>query len=164
MYPPTYSPIRGHQHNSKNILLITTPHVLSNTWGVVVSKIFLLITTPHVLSNTWGGSCYYNILVLWIYKTLGFWLILLSGSNWINNNVNTVRLARTYWGIPSSFFEIEVQYGPPAFGRRSILNLNFSEFRWYSPIRPRQTHSILSIQIWQYSTFLSLRQRSNKPR
>ena len=64
---------------------------------------------------------------------------LLSGSNQINNNVNTVRLARTYWGIPSSFFEIEVQYGPPAFGRRSILNHNFSEFRWYSPIRPHLT-------------------------
>ena len=45
----------------------------------------------------------------------------------------------------SSSFEIGVQYHPPAFGRRSILNPNFSEFRWYSPIRPRQTHSILSL-------------------
>ena len=26
-------------------------------------------------------------------------------SNSINNNVNTVSLARTYWGIPSSSFE-----------------------------------------------------------
>ena len=30
----------------------------------------------------------------------------LDGSNLVNNNVNTVSLARTYWGIPSSSFEI----------------------------------------------------------
>ena len=59
--------------------------------------------------------------------------------------MNTVRLARTYWEIPSSFFEIGVKYGPRACGSRSILNPNFSEFRWYFPIRPRQTHSILSL-------------------
>ena len=60
--------------------------------------------------------------------------------------MKTVRLAQTYWGIPSSFFEIWVKYNPWACGSRAILNPNFSEFRWYSPIRPRQTHSILSIQ------------------
>ena len=56
-------------------------------------------------------------------------------------------LARTYWGIPSSFFEIGVQYGPPACGRRSVLDSNFSEFRRYSPIRPRQTHGITSVHV-----------------
>ena len=76
-------------------------------------------------------------------------------SSWINNNVNTVLLARTYWGIPSSFFEIGVQYRPPAFGRRSILNPNFSEFRWYSPIRPRQMHSILSVWLHKESSISS---------
>ena len=55
-------------------------------------------------------------------------------------------LARTYRGIPSSVFEIAVQYGPPAYGRRSILNNNFSDFRWYSPICPRQTHSITPLR------------------
>ena len=81
-----------------------------------------------------------------LYVCLGFLIIIIVlGSNWIDNNVNTVRLAWTYWGIPSSFFEIGVQYGPRACGSRSILNPNFSEFRWYFPIRPRQTHSILSI-------------------
>ena len=70
---------------------------------------------------------------------------LIAGFNLLNNNVNTVSLARTYWGIPSSFFEIGVQYGPPACGRRSVLDSNFSEFRRYSPIRPRQTHGITSL-------------------
>ena len=53
-----------------------------------------------------------------------------------------------------------MQYGPPAYGRRSILHPNFeasgerdgiapnlSGLRRYSPIRPRQTHGILSILI-----------------
>ena len=56
-------------------------------------------------------------------------------------------LARTYWGIPSSFFEIGVKYSPRACGPQAILNPNFSEFRWYSPIRPCQTHSIPSTHI-----------------
>ena len=64
--------------------------------------------------------------------------------------MKTVCLARTYWEIPSSFFEIGVKYGPRACGSRSILNPNFSEFRWYFPIRPRQTHSILSILYYLY--------------
>ena len=44
---------------------------------------------------------------------------------------NTVRLARTYWEIPSEFWEIGVQYGPRAAGSRSVLNPNFEEWRWY---------------------------------
>ena len=63
-----------------------------------------------------------------------------------------MRLAWTYWGIPSSFFEIGVQYGLRACGPQSILNPNFSEFRWYSQIRPRQTHSIPSVLYFEDSS------------
>ena len=56
-------------------------------------------------------------------------------------------LARTHRRMWTSSFEIGVQYRPPAFGRRSILNHNFSDFRWYSPIRPRQTRGIAAIGI-----------------
>ena len=69
-----------------------------------------------------------------------------AGSTLANNNVNTVSLARTYWGIPSSSFEIGgnttlpcqlqigIQYGPSAYGRRSILpNLQPPGFRMVLP-------------------------------
>ena len=55
-----------------------------------------------------------------------------------------MRLAWTCWGIPSSFFEIWVQYRPRACQPKSLLHPNFLEFRWYSPMRPRQMHSIPS--------------------
>ena len=60
-----------------------------------------------------------------------------------------MRLARSYWGIPSSIFEIGVEHSP-----RAILNPNFSEFRWYSPIRPCQTYSIPSIHSCNPNIFL----------
>ena len=71
----------------------------------------------------------------------------LDGSNLVNNNVNTVSLARTYWGIPSSSFEIEGNTTLPrsAYGLRGsgmVLTPNLSGLRHYSPIRPRQTHGI----------------------
>ena len=89
-----------------------------------------------------------------LYLHLGLLIIIfVLGSNWIDNNVNTVRLAWTYWGIPSSFFEIGIQYGLRACGPQSILKPNFSEFRWYSPIRPRQTHSIPSLSLLLLLTF-----------
>ena len=48
--------------------------------------------------------------------------------------------------MQTSFFEIGVQYGPPACGRRSILDPNFSEFGSHLPMRPRQTRRIPSFQ------------------
>ena len=65
-----------------------------------------------------------------------FWLNNLA-TNWMNNNVNAKSLAWKYRGIPSSIYEIGVQY---------ILNHNFLDFRWYSLKRPCQTHSITAIQ------------------
>ena len=67
--------------------------------------------------------------------------------NSINNNVNTVSLARTYWGIPSLSFEIGGNTTLPrsAYGLRGSgggIAPNLSGLRRYSPIRPRQTHSI----------------------
>ena len=44
--------------------------------------------------------------------------------------------------MQTSFFEIEDQYRPPACGRRSILNPNFSEFGLHLAMRPRWTHGI----------------------
>ena len=52
-----------------------------------------------------------------------------KGFNLLNNNVNAVSLARTHRRMQTSSFEIRVQYGPPACGRRSILDPNFSGFR-----------------------------------
>ena len=75
----------------------------------------------------------------------------LDGSNFFDNNVNTVSLARTYWGIPSSSFEIGGNTTLPrsAYGLRGsgvVLTPNLSGLRQYSPIRPRQTHSITPVQ------------------
>ena len=71
----------------------------------------------------------------------------LDGSNLVNNNVNTVSLARTYWGIPSSSFEIPPSpVRPAASGVQDGIAPNLSGLRRYSPIRPRQTHSITPLE------------------
>ena len=52
------------------------------------------------------------------------------GFNSINNNVNTVSLARTYWGIPSSSFEIggnTTLLRPTASGVRGMVLTPFSQ-------------------------------------
>ena len=69
------------------------------------------------------------------------------GFNLLNNNVNAMHLARTYWGIPSSSFEIGGNTTLPrsAYGLRGSgggIDPILSGLRWYSPIRPRQTRSI----------------------
>ena len=56
-------------------------------------------------------------------------------------------LARTYWGMPSSSFEIGGNTTLPrsAYGLRGSgggIDPILSGLRWYSPIRPRQTHGI----------------------
>ena len=75
-----------------------------------------------------------------------------------------MRLARTYWEIPSEFWEIGVQYGPRAAGSRSVLNPNFEEWRWYFPICPSQTHSvhivINLIKAWKLSVPLINKNKS----
>ena len=53
----------------------------------------------------------------------------IAGFNLPNYNVNAMSLAWTHLEMRTSFFEIGVQYGPPACGRRSILDPNFSGFR-----------------------------------
>ena len=70
-------------------------------------------------------------------------------SNLLNYNVNTMSLARTYWGIPSSSFEMgAIPPSPVGFasGCRGSIASHLSGLRWYSPIDPRQTHGILSIR------------------
>ena len=85
----------------------------------------------------------------------------LDGFNLPSNNVNTMSLAWTYWGIPRDWGAIPPspvgpemsQYKPPAFGRRFVLTFQglrvldgiAPPISWYSPIRPRQTHGILSL-------------------
>ena len=89
--------------------------------GDMIVKMFLLSCPPLVLNNTRGGH-----VIEAIYSVFPcFWLILCLGFNQIDSNVNTVRLARRYWEILSSFFEIGVQYGPRACGPRSILKPQF---------------------------------------
>ena len=68
-------------------------------------------------------------------------------SNSINNNVNTVSLARTYWGIPSSSFEIggNTTFPRSAYGLRGSgggIAPILEGRRWFSPIRPSQTHGV----------------------
>ena len=48
------------------------------------------------------------------------------GFNLLNNNVNAMHLARTYWGIPSSSFEIGGQYHLPP----SACGLRGSGWYW----------------------------------
>ena len=76
------------------------------------------LTTPYALDN-----------FLEFYNISQYFTVFVKGFNLLNNNVNTVSLARTHRGMQTSSFEIRVQYGPPACGRRSILDPNFSGFR-----------------------------------
>ena len=71
--------------------------------------------------SSWNFLEFYNISQ--------YFTVFVKGSNLLNNNVNTVSLARTHRVMQTSSFEIRVQYGPPACGRRSILDPNFSGFR-----------------------------------
>ena len=64
-------------------------------------------------------------------------------------------LARTYWGIPSSSFEMgAIPPSPVGFasGCRGSIASHLSGLRWYSPIRPRQTHGILSMYFLLHKT------------
>ena len=75
----------------------------------------------------------------------------LDGSNLVNNNVNTVSLAWTYWGIPSSSFGIGGNTTLPRsayglWGWGGGIDPNLSGLRQYSPICPRQMHDIPLIQ------------------
>ena len=63
------------------------------------------------------------------YNISQYFTVFVKGSNLLNNNVNTVSLSRTHRGMQTSSSEIRVQYRPPACGRRSILDPNFSGFR-----------------------------------
>ena len=68
----------------------------------------------------------------------------------------TVGLAQTYWGILYKFFEIGNQYGPPAYGRRSILHPQFLRIRLAFTGAPLldSWHSSSTLEI--KLTFLSL--------
>ena len=140
--PPWYWTIPGGDMIVKMFLLTCPPLVLFNTRGDMILKMFLLTCPPWycsipggdmivktsllscpplVLNNTRGGH-----VIEAIYSVFPcFWLILCLGFNQIDSNVNTVRLARRYWEILSSFFEIGVQYGPRACGPRSVLKPQF---------------------------------------
>ena len=62
-----------------------------------------------------------NIRILTVNKNNWVW-----GFNLHNNNVNAMHLARTYWGIPSSSFEIGGQYHLPP----SACGLRGSGWYW----------------------------------
>ena len=74
------------------------------------------LTTPYALDN-----------FLEFYNISQYFTVFVKGFNLLNNNVNTVSLARTHQGMRTSSFEIRVQYGPTAAGRRSVLDPNFEE-------------------------------------
>ena len=83
--------------------------------------------------------------------------------NLLNNNVNAMHLARTYWGIPSSSFEIGGQYHLPP----SACGLQGSGWYWppisqYSPICPCQMHGIPPMQQIHAFDCLTLHQSNPK--
>ena len=72
-----------------------------------------------------------------------------QASNLPNNNVNTVSLARTHWPMLSSSFEI----GFTSRVRAGIAP-NLSGLRRHWPVRPRQTHGIVTF--WNSGITLEL--------
>ena len=67
-----------------------------------------------------------------------------SGSNWFNNNMNAVSLARTHWPMQSAAFEMG-QYHPRL--RLGWYCPHLLGLRLHWPVRPRQTHGILSVPL-----------------
>ena len=101
----------------------------------MIVKILLVSCPPHVLANTGGG--HEIALFLLISGTLSFQALIKLITMW-KLCVWLRRIGKYH--LHSSKLGLNTDCGS-----RSILNPNFSEFRWYFPIRPRQTHSILSI-------------------
>ena len=111
-YRGTYWAIRTPVDNNKNVYYCVQGYVLGNTYPC---RGFLASPKGYVLPTHIAH------------------LGRLDGFNLPSNNVNTMSLARTYPGIPSSSYEMGgaippsrvgpemSQYEPPAFGRRFVL-------------------------------------------
>ena len=98
--------------------------------------------------SSWNFLEFYNISQ--------YFTVFVKGSNLLNNNVNTVSLARTHRPMPSSFFEIG---GNTPLARRLRLRVSgwycphLSGLRWHWPVRPRQTHGILSLLLTKLEAY-----------
>ena len=72
------------------------------------------------------------------------WGVVVNEKFLLSTTPHVLRNRGTYWVIHGGYTLSELALAPGL--KRSqpqaILNPNFSEFRWYSPIRPRQTHGI----------------------
>ena len=128
------------------------------------SKIFYYCLQGYVLGNTYPCRGFLASPKGYVLPTHIAHLGRLDGFNLPSNNVNTMSLARTYPGIPSS--RLEGQYHPHLSALKwantnlrpsavgSYCHFRASGFRVvlplqslgrYSWIRPRQTHGILSV-------------------